>query len=152
MPLLTQGQPAPDFAVTDHTGETVKLSDLAGKYVLLWFFPEADTPGCTTEGIGFRDRLGDLRDLGAVILGASFDSIEANKAFADKNDFPFVLLCDTSRDLGVKYGAADDRDAANARRISYLIAPDGTIARVYDQVGPTNHPRQVLEDLVELVG
>lgn len=150
MPLLEPGTPAPDFAVTGHTGETVKLSDFAGNYVLLWFYPEADTPGCTTEGKGFRDRTTDLRALETVVLGASFDDVEVNRAFADKHDFPFVLLCDTTRALALKYGAADSDDAGAPRRISYLIDPEGIIVRVYDEVSPTRHPGQVLEHLAEL--
>ena len=78
--------------------------------------------------------------------------MEENRAFADKFSFPFPLLCDTTRELGLAYGAADSADAGNAKRISYLIGPDGTVARAYAQVSPQAHPAQVLEDLAALSG
>ena len=90
--------------------------------------------------------------LDTVVLGASFDSVEDNKAFAEKFDFPFLLLCDTQRDLGVKYGAATDKHTKTAKRISYLIDPAGKIAKVYAEVSPTTHPAQVLAHLAELAG
>ncbi len=83
-------------------------------------------------------------------MGASFDGVEANRAFAEKFSFPFLLLSDTDRSLGVAYGAADNPDAGYAKRISYLIDPEGNIARAYDQVSPKKHPGQILEDLAAL--
>lgn len=150
MPLLAPGTSAPDFAITGHTGETVKLADYRGAYLLLFFYPRASTPGCTLEAQGFRDRLTELRTHGAAVLGASFDHAEDNRAFAAAHDLPFVLLCDTARDLALRYGAADDREAAAPRRISYLIAPDGTIARVFTEVSPADHAGEVLSHLAEL--
>lgn len=147
MPELNVGDAAPDFAVTAHTGETVKLADYRGKHVVLWFYPKADTPGCTVEGKGFRDRFADLGELDAVVLGVSFDPVEELTAFAEKFEFPYLLLSDTERTIGLAYGAADSKEAQHARRISYLIAPDGTIARAYGEVSPERHPAQVLEDL-----
>lgn len=86
-----------------------------------------------------------------MILGASFDTVAENKAFAEKFSFPFLLLSDPERELGLAYGAADTPDAGYARRISYLIDPVGKVARVYDPVNPTSHPGQVLEDLAALM-
>ena len=105
-PGLSVGDRAPDFTATAHDGRQVALKDFRGKKVLLYFYPRADTPGCTTEGIGFRDRIGDFGELGTVILGASFDTPERNAAFAKKFSFPFLLLSDTDKSLAIKYGAA----------------------------------------------
>jgi thioredoxin-dependent peroxiredoxin len=147
MPLLNAGDPAPDFKVKAHTGETISLADQRGSYVLLWFYPKADTPGCTIEGCGLRDRASEFADARATIFGVSFDTVEENKAFAEKFNFPYALLCDTERELGVAYGAAEGPDARSAKRISYLIDPEGVIAEVYGDVKPDRHPAEVLEAL-----
>src|SRR6267154_2333424 len=95
--MLAVGSKAPAFRVKDHLGREVSLADLAGKNVILWFYPKADTPGCTIEGCGYRDLSGDFEKKNAVILGVSFDTIEENAAFAAKMQFPYRLLCDTGR-------------------------------------------------------
>lgn len=86
------------------------------------------------------------------MLGASFDTIDENRAFAEKFSFPFLLLCDVERDIGLKYGATEEKESVYAKRISYLIGPDGSIAKVYAKVAPAAHPAQVLEDLIALQG
>ncbi len=144
MALLNAGDTAPEFRATTHEGESISLSDLRGSYVLLWFYPKADTPGCTKEGCGLRDRGDEFDKAGVKILGVSFDTVAENRAFAEKFSFPYPLLCDTERDIGVKYGAADSADAKAAKRISYLIDPEGKIAKAFDQVNPEEHPAEVL--------
>ena len=144
--MLNVGDTAPDFTVMAHDGKPVTLSALRGSKVLLWFYPKADTPGCTIEGRGFRDNHSDFENKGIVVLGASFDSVEANAAFAKKFDYPFKLLCDTDRKLGLAYGACADTKAGYANRISYLIDEQGKIAKVYSKVNPGEHPKQVLAD------
>jgi peroxiredoxin Q/BCP len=104
------------------------------------------------EGKGFRDRIREFESANAVILGASFDTEQANRAFAEKFGFPFVLLCDTDRAIGMAYGACDEARAQYARRISFLIGPDGTIIKAYDAVKPSHHPGEVLEDLAARIG
>jgi thioredoxin-dependent peroxiredoxin len=151
MGLLKAGDAAPDFSLRAHDGTAVRLSDLRGQYVLLWFYPKADTPGCTIEGKGFRDRITDIESMKTVVLGISFDTVDENHAFADKCGFPFKLLCDTSRAVGLAFGAADAADAGYARRISFLIDPAGQIVRAYEKVNPQTHVAQVLEDLSALV-
>jgi peroxiredoxin Q/BCP len=99
------------------------------------------------EGQGFRDRIQDFEQRGTTILGASFDSVAENAAFAAKFAFPFPLLCDTGRTLGMAYGACDSPDAGHARRISILIDEAGKVLRIYDPVRPAEHPHQVLADL-----
>ena len=104
------------------------------------------------EGKGFRDRIQEFESANAVILGASFDNADDNRAFAEKFSFPFPLLCDTDRASGLAYGACDEAGAEYAKRISYLIAPDGTIAVAYGAVKPAAHPAEVLEHLAERMG
>ena len=99
------------------------------------------------EGQGFRDRSLDFQARNAVILGASFDSAQENKAFKDKYDFPYDLLCDVDKSVAVAYGAAADASASSPARISYLIDPNGKIAKVYGNVSPAEHPDKVLGDI-----
>ena len=147
MGLLDVGSEAPDFQVKDHTGNDVKLSNLRGKTVVLWFYPKADTPGWTAEGRGFRELISEYQQKNVQILGASFDTIDANAAFAKKFDFPFPLLCDTDRDIGIKYGACDSPSAGNAKRITYVIDPEGNISQVYGKVNAAEHPKELLATL-----
>jgi len=144
--LLAAGQSMPDFALQDHTGKVVRSSDLAGKTYLLWFYPKARTPGCTTEARGLRDQYAALEAAGVVVLGVSFDSPESNRAFVEAEALPFRLLSDTDRELAVSVGAADSKNAWFARRISYLVGPDGKVLRAYDNVDPSVHAGQVLAD------
>ena len=144
MSNLSVGDPAPEFSVLAHNGQEVKLSDYRGKSVLLWFYPKADTPGCTREGCGFRDRLPAFNQKDVQIFGVSFDTVEENRAFAEKFDYNFPLLCDTKREIGMAYGACDEPTASNAKRISYLIGPDGNIKHSFGKVDATNHPEEAL--------
>ena len=146
--MLKIGEPAPDFTLTTHAGKQIALAKLRGRKVLLWFYPEADTPGCTVEGRGFRDQISDFEQNNIQVLGISFNDVEQNAAFAEKYDFPFPLLCDTDRSVGLAYGACTDRKARYASRVSFLIDEDGKIARVYDSVNPRDHPAQVLADVL----
>ncbi len=143
------GQPAPDFDALAHDGSSVVLHDLHGHWVLLWFYPEADTPGCTIEACGLRDSMQALQAFGCVVLGVSFDAQAKNAAFAAKFDLPYRLLCDTDQRLGAAYGAIETagEDAGWPRRVSFLIDPGGVVARVYDPVDPTTHAATVLRDL-----
>jgi len=145
--MLAVGSKAPAFRVKDHLGREVSLADLAGKNVILWFYPKADTPGCTIEGCGYRDLSGDFEKKNAVILGVSFDTIEENAAFAAKMQFPYRLLCDTDRAIGMAYGACSKPTDASARRISYIIGPDGSIKQSYPKVDTKSHPAEVLKAL-----
>jgi peroxiredoxin Q/BCP len=145
--MLKVGDKAPDFNVKAHTGEDVRLSDLEGRTVVLWFYPKADTPGWTAEGIGFRDRIQQYRDKDAEILGVSFDNEKANRAFAEKFNFPFKLLCDTKREIGLAYGACDSPTAQYAKRITYVIGPDGHILQAHGTVNAKEHPGQLIGTL-----
>jgi peroxiredoxin Q/BCP len=145
--VLKVGEHAPAFTATAHTGAKVRLSDFKGKFVVLWFYPEADTGGWTVEGQGFRDGIQQFEAKNAVVLGVSFDSVHDNKAWARKNDFPFLLLSDTERRIAVDYHAASDPDQARADRITYVIGPDGKILQAYPKVDVKSHPAEVLKGL-----
>lgn len=135
-PMLKAGEVAPPFEAIDHEGRTVRLKDFAGKRVVLWFYPKADTPGCTKQGCGFRDWHKDIANTGAQVLGVSFDTPADNKAFAEKFRFPFPLLCDVDRKIGLAYKACDTASEAYAKRFTYVIGPDGKIERAIDTKDP----------------
>jgi thioredoxin-dependent peroxiredoxin len=145
--MLQVGTIAPGFSLPDQDGVTRMLSDYAGQWLLVYFYPKDDTPGCTTEACAIRDNMPFYEELGIAVVGISRDGIERHKAFKQKYDLPFELLSDTSGHIIAAYDADNHGLAA---RISYLIAPDGTIARSYDKVNPATHAEQVLNDLKEL--
>ena len=142
--LLEVGSTAPHFRVPAHDGTMVALSALRGRKVVLWFYPKADTPGCTIEGKGFCSAHADFEARGVTILGVSFDDRAANAAFAAKFGFPYPLLCDTGREIGMAYGACDSPDAKHARRITYVIDEQGTIRHALPNVDPATHTAEVL--------
>ena len=145
--MLADGAAFPEWSLPDQTGKTVSSKDLAGKTYLLWFYPKAQTPGCTAEGRGLRDRIEDFKKRGVEIVGVSFDAPDANKAFVDAEGFPFRLLSDRDRTLAQAVGAADSKDAPVAKRISYLVGPDGKVKKAYGSVTPASHAGDVLGDL-----
>lgn len=142
--MIEVGAKAPAFSVSDHHGKTVSLSSLAGKKVILWFYPKADTPGCTAEGCAFRDRAAEFEKLGAAIYGVSFDTVEENAAFARKFGFEFPLLCDTDRALGLAYGACETAQDTYAKRIGYLISETGMVLKAFPKVDAATFPEQML--------
>lgn len=148
--MLKVGDAAPDFIAQSHDGATVSLANLRGKKVLLWFYPEADTPGCSLEGRGFRDHQEYFDDNGIQIVGVSFDPSDRNEAFARKFDFKFPLLSDVDRKIALAYGACSDAKAQHAERISFLIDEHAKIARVYDNVDPRDHPAKVLAEILDV--
>ena len=147
--MLKAGDTAPEFSAPSHQGAVLSLGDFRGKKVLLWFYPEADTPGCSLEGRGFRDHQGYYDDNGIRVVGVSFDDIERNAQFAKKYDFKFPLLCDVDRKIALAYGACSDPKAQHAERISFLIDEKGIIARVYESVDPRDHPARVLAEILD---
>jgi peroxiredoxin Q/BCP len=147
--MLKPGDPAPDFALQAHDGRMVRLEDFGGRKVLLWFYVEADTPGCRDEGCGFRDHQSYFDDAGIALLGISFDPIERNAAFAAKYAFRFPLLTDSSHEVARAYGACSDPRARQPDRLSFLIDERGRIERVYAQVDPRDHAARVLAELLD---
>jgi peroxiredoxin Q/BCP len=148
--LLKAGDQFPAWELFDHTGTKVSSASLAGKTYLLWYYPKAMTPGCTKEGCALRDSFGEFKKANVEILGVSFDAQADNAAFVKKESFPFRLLSDESRELAVKVGAADSPSRMWARRISYLVGPDGRIIRAYGDVNPANHAAEVLAEVAAI--
>lgn len=145
--LLQAGQDFPAWSLRDQTGAIVTSKDLAGTTYLVWFYPKAMTPGCTAEGGGLRDNFDAFKAKGVEVFGISFDTPEENARFALKEKFPFRLLSDTDRDLAVKVGAADTKDQPVAKRISYLVGPDGKVKVSYGNVVPQTHATDVLSGM-----
>jgi len=139
--LLAVETQAPDFAVTAHDGSTVRLADFRGKKVVLWFYPKANTGGCSTEGRGFHALYEAFTQCNVQILGASFDTVEDNKSFAARLGFRFPLLCDTAHVLGTAYGAGS---AGFASRITYIIDEHGRITHIFARVNTSTHAKEVL--------
>ena len=149
--MITVGNQAPNFSFTNQDGESVSLGDFSGKYVLLWWYPKADTPGWTIEGNGFRDRIQDFNNKNCQIAGVSFDNNADNKAFKNKAEYPYDLLTDNDKSASTVFGVVIS-DTGKPNRVSVLIAPDGTIAKTYDTVTPAEHAEEVLADLAGMVG
>ena len=146
MALIAVGEKAPSFDLVNQDGKSISLESFEGKYVLMWWYPKADTPGWTIEGNGFRDRIQNFKDKNCEILGVSFDAPADNKAFKEKFDFPYDLLSDGDKRASIRFGASDG-SPGNASRVSVLIGPEGEIVKAYEKVTPAEHPEQVLADL-----
>jgi len=146
MSNLQSGSPAPAFSVQDQAGKTRTLSEFVGQYLLLYFYPKDETPGCTAEACSFRDYFEELKKH-LVVLGVSTDSVESHRLFAAHHRLPFLLLSDPEKNMIRTYGV---NGILGTKRFSFLIDPDGIIAKVYDRVNPTTHPQEVLTDLLNL--
>jgi dipeptidyl aminopeptidase/acylaminoacyl peptidase/peroxiredoxin len=144
---VAKGDDAPAFAVADDSGTVRELKDYRGKHVLLWFYPKADTPGCTAQGCGLRDQFGEFMDRNVIVLGVSVDDAAANAAWKAKHRMPFPLLCDTDRALSIRYGAAADQAARFARRVAVLIDPQGKVSKTWDRVDPATFAAEALAAL-----
>ena len=148
---VSVGVPAPEFELPDQDGQLHSLEDYRDQWVVLYFYPKDETPGCTTEACEFRDNIFAFRDLNAQILGVSLDDVASHKAFADNHGLPFPLLADVEGLAASAYGVKTRMLGMEiAKRQTFIIAPDGTIARHYEKVDPKKHSTQVLADLAEL--
>jgi peroxiredoxin Q/BCP len=151
MPVET-GHPAPEFSLPSDTGETVSLSDLRGKPVVLYFYPKDDTPGCTAQACGIRDAWGEFERAGAVVLGVSPDGEASHATFKDKYGLPFTLLADTDHAVADAYGVWGEKSFGGktymgVERSTFVIDADGYVAQVFHKVKPAEHADQVLEAL-----
>ncbi len=145
------GDRAPDFELPDQHGRLHSLEDYRDRWVVLYFYPKDGTPGCTTEACEFRDNVFAFRELDAHILGVSLDDVESHRAFAEKHGLPFPLLADTRGTVAESYGVKTRKFGWTlARRQTFIVAPDGTIAKHYSKVDPDSHSAQVLADLETL--
>ncbi|MFP3205707.1 MAG: peroxiredoxin [Metallosphaera yellowstonensis] len=147
---LKPGDTAPDFEAVDENGEKVKLSDFRGKFVVLYFYPKDDTPGCRAEALSFKENWDEIVRRGAVVLGVSSDTPESHRAFKGKYDLPFRLLSDEGNRIRELYGAKGFLIPA---RVTFVIGPDGRILHVYSsQMNPTSHVREALKFIPESTG
>jgi peroxiredoxin Q/BCP len=146
---LRPGQPAPDFNLPDQNGKTHRLSDYRGKWLALYFYVKDDTPGCTEQACKFRDDIGDLDDLGAEVVGVSVDDTASHAQFARKYNLPFPLLADSKGETAARYGSLRS-DGSLAKRNTFLIDPQGRIAKVYLSANTSRNSTEVIEDLKKL--
>jgi peroxiredoxin Q/BCP len=150
--VIEEGKPAPDFELQSDSGETVKLSDLRGKQVVLYFYPKDDTPGCTTQACGIRDAYGEFEQAGAVVLGVSPDDERSHVKFKKKFDLPFTLLADPEHHVADEYGVWAEkkymgRTYMGIDRSTFVIDEDGNVKKVMHKVKPDTHADDVLATL-----
>ena len=145
---------APEFTSLDQNGKNISLKDYKGKWVVLYFYPRADTPGCTIEACGFRDSFGKIEKSGAVVLGVSPDQPKAQKKFEEKYNLPFTLLADADKTICNAYGVIQEKNMYGKKvmgvaRTTFIIGPNGKVRHIFRKVKPEGHPDEVLEYLKE---
>jgi thioredoxin-dependent peroxiredoxin len=150
--MIDEGTQAPDFELTSDDGSTVKLSDLRGQPVVLYFYPKDDTPGCTAQACGIRDAWGEFEQQGAVVLGVSPDPESSHVKFKEKYGLPFTLLADTDHQVADEYGVWVEKNYAGKtywgnERSTFVIDPEGNVAKVMRNVKPDTHTDDVLAAL-----
>ena len=150
--MVEEGKPAPDFELTSDSGETVKLSDLRGRPVVLYFYPKDDTPGCTAQACGIRDAWGEFERAGAVVLGVSPDDEASHARFREKYELPFPLLADTGHATAEDYGVWVEKKNygktyMGVERSTFVIDAEGKVAKVMRRVKPDRHAEEVLAAL-----
>ncbi len=149
MPMLKVGDKASDFSLKDESGKKQTLKKYRGKWVVVYFYPKDDTPGCTKEACGIRDNYSAFQKQGIVVLGVSKDTPASHMKFKEKYSLPFTLLSDPEKKLIKAYGAARGNFTA---RISYVIDPKGKVVKVYSKVTPATHAGEILKDIKSLRG
>jgi peroxiredoxin Q/BCP len=149
---LTQGQDAPDFTAKNQDGKDIHLADYRGKFVLLYFYPKDDTPGCTKEACQFRDGFAQFTKHNAIVFGISKQSAASHRAFITAHKLPFDLLVDTNEKVADAYGITTIMGMPMFQRDSVLISPKGKIAKIYKNVDPDTHSKQVLQDIQAMQG
>ena len=147
---LSPGDKAPHFSLPASTGDTISLSDAAGRKVALYFYPKDDTPGCVKEACGFRDANAELKAAGVEVLGVSADSLKSHRRFVDKYELNFPLLSDEDKTVSTAYGAWGEKTAwgkttVGMRRMTFLIDEEGMIQKVWPKVRPEGHAEEVLK-------
>lgn len=154
MTKLAVGDKAPAFTLKDQNGKSVKLSDAKGKRVVVYFYPKADTPGCTTQACGVRDHRADYASAGATVLGVSPDPVAKVKKFHDKHSLDFALLADEDHRVAESYGVWVEKSMYGRKyfaneRTTFIVDPEGRIAEVLRKVKPAEHDERVLQALRE---
>ncbi|MGA7750213.1 MAG: peroxiredoxin [Gallionella sp.] len=149
--LPEAGKPAPDFNLPDQNGKQHTLQEYRGKWLVLYFYPKDDTPGCTQEACAFRDDLNQISELGAQVVGVSVDDTESHAEFAKKYHLPFPLLSDKTTETAERYGALLNLFFIKvARRYTFLIDPHGNVSKIYLSVETSRHSKQIINDLKKL--
>ena len=153
--MLEAGDNAPDFTLPDQSGDPVTLSDLRGQTVVLYFYPRSDTPGCTTQACGIRDRRADYEAAGVRVIGVSPDTVDAQAKFAEKYGLDFTLLADADHEVAASFGTWMEkrnygRKYWGVQRATFIIDPEGKVAHVIPKASPKTHDDVVLEALGEL--
>jgi thioredoxin-dependent peroxiredoxin len=148
---LKVGQPAPDFSLPDQDGKRHKLADYRGKWLALYFYVKDDTPGCTEQACKFRDDIHELADLGAQVVGVSVDDSTSHANFARKYNLPFPLLADSKGEIAARYDSLRG-DGSMAKRNTFLIDPEGRIAKIYLSASTARNSADVIQDLKKLKG
>jgi len=148
---LKAGQPAPNFSLPDQNGKTRTLADFRGKWLALYFYVKDDTPGCTEQACRFRDDIHELADLGAQVVGVSVDDTASHADFAKKYNLPFPLLADRNGETAARYGSLREGGSL-AKRNTFLIDPDGRIAKIYLSASTSKNSAEVIADLRKLKG
>ena len=145
------GSKAPNFTLSDQNSIQHQLSDYEGSWVILYFYPKDDTPGCTTQACDFRDAVKRIIASKSNVFGVSLDSVESHKRFADKNNLPFSILSDESGEVSEAYDSLNNfMSFKSAKRNTFIIDPDGKVAKIYLSVKPSTHSQMVLNDLNQL--
>jgi peroxiredoxin Q/BCP len=147
--MIEQGQQAPDFELPDQDGNPVRLSDYRGQAVVIYFYPKADTPGCTTQACGLRDSISDFNDAGVTVIGVSPDPVKRVKKFHEGQGLNFTLLADEDHAVCDLYGVWGEKSMYGktywgAQRSTFIVGPDGTVADVIDKASPKTHAQDVL--------
>jgi peroxiredoxin Q/BCP len=155
MSLPAVGDPAPEVALPDETGRVHRLAEQRGRWTVLYFYPKDDTPGCTVEACEFRDQIDTIQERGAVVWGISPQGAASKRAFRDKFGLPFTLLADERHEVAEAYGSWVEKQNYGktywgTARTTFLVSPDGRIARVWPKVKPEGHAREVLAALDDL--
>lgn len=150
--MLKEGDKAPDIKLESDTGEPFRLSRMKGKKVVLYFYPRADTPGCTVEACEFRDSTKKFAKKDAVIVGISPDAVKSQAKFKDKYDLPFTLLCDVDKEAAEAYGVWKEKNMYGKKvmgieRTTFVIGEDGRIVKIFPKVKAQGHAEQVLATL-----
>ncbi len=153
--MLQAGQKAPEFQLPDQDGKIHSLENYKGKWIVLYFYPKDDTPGCTIEACGFRDNSTKLTDKNIVVFGVSKDKVSSHKKFANKFELNFPLLSDESKEMIQAYEALGEKKFMGKtfmgiHRYTYLINPEGNIAKAYEKVDPAIHAEEILKDVEDL--
>ncbi len=150
--MISEGQPAPDVELESDTGDRVKLADFRGKTVVLYFYPKDDTPGCTTEACEFRDTYDRFREQGVEVIGVSPDPVQSHQKFKSKHELPFLLLADPEHKLAEAYGVWGEkkytgRTYMGINRSTFVIDPEGKVAKAMVGIKPAGHAAQILDQL-----